>query len=403
MWSLQRGSEEPMVERVCISEELGATAEGTKVNITWTSGAPPLPPCHVAVFSPQSSWPADITRAWGAVTMDALKLLPEFASDSGSDMRADSSSADGTSRVLRALARLKTIMGCGAQEELLLKPFTQGGVEADAGVGQTADSGTVLVLDVESNVWVERDAALLRVGDVVRVLKTQKFPADLILLHASSPTEVCIETSCFDNDSSLRHWQCVPASLTARDLTSSAAAGATSLLDALGSGDPQATQELRDADMTFKVRPSRMPAEWETWKAVMYPSAAESKKGVQEVTFGYRQLLPWQAKLLVTDWVVGLVVFQGEDTCWALSGGSAACERQARRIELQVKSRVKLSSEQKNKKVHANVRSCALQKKHEAAVRDSAKTKQLAEEAARPPLEVRDTVENTMKNQDNVY
>jgi hypothetical protein len=30
----------------------------------------------------------------------------------------------------------------------------------------------------------------------------------------------------------------------------------------------------------------------------------------------------------VTEWVVGVVLFQGEDTCVALSGGSAACGRQ---------------------------------------------------------------------------
>jgi len=60
MWSLQRGTEEPMVERVCISEELGATPEGTKVSITWTTGAnlpaptpaPAAPfPLSLAVFS----------------------------------------------------------------------------------------------------------------------------------------------------------------------------------------------------------------------------------------------------------------------------------------------------------------------------------------------------------------
>ena len=44
MWSLQRGSEAPMVERVQISDELGATPQGTKVSITWTSGAPVVSP-----------------------------------------------------------------------------------------------------------------------------------------------------------------------------------------------------------------------------------------------------------------------------------------------------------------------------------------------------------------------
>ena len=70
----------------------------------------------------------------------------------------------------------------------------------------------------------------MKVGDVVKVAKTQKFPADLLLLDASSPTEVCIETSCFDNDSALRHWQCMPMALK---------------LAALGSGDTTLTGALR--------------------------------------------------------------------------------------------------------------------------------------------------------------
>jgi hypothetical protein len=70
----------------------------------------------------------------------------------------------------------------------------------------------------------------VKVGDVVKVAKTQKFPADLLLLDASSPTEVCIETSCFDDDSALRHWQCMPMALK---------------LAALGSGDTTLTGALR--------------------------------------------------------------------------------------------------------------------------------------------------------------
>ena len=116
--------------------------------------------------------------------------------------------------------------------------------------------------------------------------------------------------------------------------------------------------------MSLHVRSSRIAAEWETWEAVLEPSGEEEQKGVHKVTFGYRQLLPWQAKLLVTDWVVGVVLFQGGDTCLALSGGQRGCERQARRLELQ--------------------------KRHEAGVKESAKQKQFANEAARPPVDPED-------------
>ena len=78
----------------------------------------------------------------------------------------------------------------------------------------------------------------MKVGDVVKVAKTQKFPADLLLLDASSPTEVCIETSCFDNDSALRHWQCMPMALK---------------LAALGSGDTTLTGALRYFFLLFII------------------------------------------------------------------------------------------------------------------------------------------------------
>jgi hypothetical protein len=62
----------------------------------------------------------------------------------------------------------------------------------------------------------------------------------------------------------------------------------------------------------------------------------------------------YQAKLLVTEWVIGVVLFQDAATTWGLGGGEAACARQARRSELQ--------------------------KKHEASVKESAKTQQFAAE-----------------------
>ena len=86
----------------------------------------------------------------------------------------------------------------------------------------------------------------------------------------------------------------------------------------------------------------------------MNHSPKQRSKGVEKVSFGYRQLLAHQAKLLVTEWVIGVVLFQGAATTWGLGGGEAACARQARRLELQ--------------------------KKHEASVKESAKTQQFAAE-----------------------
>ena len=144
--------------------------------------------------------------------MEALKLLPERAGAAPpaapTDTDPEAGWADGNARIHGALSRLLAMMGFGAQEggraggrekeELVLKPFAKGEEAAAAEVGEAeggaaagASAGNkVLVLDGEANLWVARNAAALRVGDVVKVVKMQTFPADLLLLHASSPTEV---------------------------------------------------------------------------------------------------------------------------------------------------------------------------------------------------------------------
>ena len=282
------------------------------------------------------------------MTSEALKGLAEFK-DQPAPPQADTSDtapATGSTakeqelRLRDALSRLQTIMGVGDAPPLVLKPFTApGGAPGGGGAGSeealvggaTKPGGAggevqVQVLDLARNVWEDRDADTLKAGDVVKVLKTQKFPADLLLLHASSPTEVCIETSCFDRDTSLRHWQCVPNNIIARaeEAEAKEPKDPAAILDALGTGDTKITDALRDADMTLQVGAPRLPAEWERWETVLLPSPAQHAKGVEKVSFGYRQLLPFQAKLLVTEWVVGVVLFQSENTSWGLNGGEVS-------------------------------------------------------------------------------
>jgi magnesium-transporting ATPase (P-type) len=54
--------------------------------------------------------------------------------------------------------------------------------------------------DISSNTFSPRPWQDLRIGDVVRVNGKEYMPCDLLLLGASSPTEVYVEMSCFDGD-----------------------------------------------------------------------------------------------------------------------------------------------------------------------------------------------------------
>ena len=102
MWSLQRGKDEAIVERVQISQELEATGEGSKVSLTWTS-----------------------------VKMQALKQLPEFAREAPNTAPAagaTQTSAEDEMRLHNALKRLKRIMGQSEESEawLHVRPFAAG-------------------------------------------------------------------------------------------------------------------------------------------------------------------------------------------------------------------------------------------------------------------------------------
>ena len=130
------------------------------------------------------------------VTADALNRLPDSTQPQAADKSdiAAASGADdaaaGEAGIKTALKRLQTMMGASDQADLTLKLFAEPSAPTCASEEGGSRTDKVLLLDLRCNTWVERDASELRVGDVVKVLKTQRFPADLLLLHASSPTEV---------------------------------------------------------------------------------------------------------------------------------------------------------------------------------------------------------------------
>ena len=99
-------------------------------------------------------------------------------SDTASATAAYGSSPEQKQRLHDALRRLKTIMGVGEAPTLVLRPFAAGAVSGggDAGEVRTVETeksgGNVLALDLARNVWGQKDASQLRVGDVVKVFQT---------------------------------------------------------------------------------------------------------------------------------------------------------------------------------------------------------------------------------------
>jgi len=231
-----------------------------------------------------------------------------------------------------AVRQVMKLVGQVSPENPALEiPFLSRSVPAEAGGAPEEeeegkyDAEGAQVLNVEANTWESKAWKDLLPGDVVRVERLGHFPADLLLLHASTPSEVCIETSCWDGDGSLRQWQVAPMSFTGADKEARVAdpAALHTSLNLLGNGDPAALEALRNAGQV-EALPIRHPSDWDQWSAKFSPAEGG---GGDAAHFGFRQLLPHNARLVVTDWVLGLVLSTRGDSSFARTGGWRGMER----------------------------------------------------------------------------
>ena len=94
-------------------------------------------------------------------------------------------------------------------------------------------------------------------------------------------------------------------------------------VESLGGGDATVPASLAKSGV-FMVPPPVVPSEWEHWQGAYTPT-----NGGSGATFSFRQLCPRNGRLLVTDWLVGMVLETGAGTSFQLSGG---WEGQARAI-----------------------------------------------------------------------
>lgn len=131
--------------------------------------------------------------------------------------------------------------------------------------------------------WVD-----IAVGDTVRVVSEEAFPADLYLISSSEPEGLCyIETANLDGETNLKIKQALPETadlINPRDL----------------------------GNLGGKVKSEQPNNSLYTFEATMTMSTANG--GVKELPLSPDQLLLRGAQLRNTQWIYGLVIFTGHET-----------------------------------------------------------------------------------------
>uniref|UniRef100_A0A915PT32 Phospholipid-transporting ATPase n=1 Tax=Setaria digitata TaxID=48799 RepID=A0A915PT32_9BILA len=149
--------------------------------------------------------------------------------------------------------------------------------------------------------WERIHWAQLKVGQVVKVLKNEMIPADIVLLSSSEPAGVAyIETSNLDGETNLKIRQALPATAWIID-DNSAIQTLCKSLSVVQCDLP--TSALYEFHGVIKINTTP-----ETLKKV----AIESDK--MDYSLGTNQLLPRGCKLQNTDWVYGVTVYTGRYT-----------------------------------------------------------------------------------------
>lgn len=153
------------------------------------------------------------------------------------------------------------------------------------------------VLVLRDHVWMELQWRHVVVGDIVKVIDQQFFPADLLLLSSSEPQGMCyIETSNLDGETNLKIRQGIPytAHLVTKD-------------DVLSLGGNLECESPH--------------AHLYEFVGTIYSHQSES------FPVGPDQLLLRGARLRNTKWIFGLVVYTGHETKFMLNSTKVPLKR----------------------------------------------------------------------------
>ncbi|KAJ8297759.1 hypothetical protein KUTeg_024290 [Tegillarca granosa] len=153
------------------------------------------------------------------------------------------------------------------------------------------------VLVLREGIWKSLKWTEVTVGDLVKVVSGQFFPADLVLLSSSEPQAMCyIETANLDGETNLKIRQGLPQ--TSKLLTHE------DLLDLTGTVECE-NPNKHLYDFVGNIRPS----------------------GRLAIPLGPDQILLRGAMLRNTKWVFGIVIYTGHDTKIMLNSTSAPLKR----------------------------------------------------------------------------
>eukprot|EP00906_Rhabdomonas_costata_P032149 RCo045309 len=183
------------------------------------------------------------------------------------------------------------------------------------------ESGEVEVLHSLSNTFRALPWSALRVGDICKVYARQTVPADLLLLWSSSGPQATVDIFWYDGDNTpmLRQVAALPATMPITRLGYGLEAASSSSSPSPGGGCVGCTNPVEACRQGGRWFTSQPHPELERLTVHFVPS----RPNEPWCTFGSRPLLPRNAKLVSTPWIVGLVLFIGSDTKFAQNGGWA--------------------------------------------------------------------------------
>ena len=132
--------------------------------------------------------------------------------------------------------------------------------------------------------WVQIKWKDLKIGDVCKVEKDDKFPADLVVLKTSDEKGICyIETKNLDGETNLKHKMAA-----------------------------KATQQFYDTDGAFDSFSGEIKCEDPNPMIYQFQGILKTSKGA--IPLSSEQFLLRGSSLKNTDWIVGVVVYSGHET-----------------------------------------------------------------------------------------